>query len=298
MAKFLVVPDSSGGGGNTKSPSPAKTKQISPALRWGFVLNNYTEDDINSIVPKFQENCKIACFSKEICPTTGTPHLQGYLEFHKKKRPLSLQLTKRIHWGDKYGKPAVGTRQENIDYCEKWGEQELAWTHGFPKKVKIIDPTYEWEQEILKIIKEEPDDRTVHWYYGDGNIGKTSFCKYLGIKHGALITGGKASDMKHAICQFHESEGDYPTLLVMNIPKSYDKTYLNYDGIESCKDMLFRSGKYEGKSVIGNCPHLFVFANEEPDYSKMMGARWVVTNIGAGGKILPKYDEEDYGEFA
>lgn len=291
-----IVPDSSSEEGNTKSSSPVKKKQISPAKRWGFVLNNYTDDDISSIVPRLEEICKFGCFSKEV-GETGTPHLQGYVEFLQKCRPIGhSKLTTRIHWGDENGKPSKGSREANVDYCTKWGKQELDWKHGFPRQIKLIDPVYEWEQEILKIITTEPDDRTLHWYYGDGNIGKTSFCKYLVVKHNAIIVGGKAADMKNAIATYVNENGDYPELLIMNIPKSYDIQFCSYEGIESCKDMLFYSGKYEGKMVAGPCPHMLVFANETPDTTKMMADRWKIKHIGEGGKFIN--DEEDLGEIA
>ncbi len=50
----------------------------------------------------------------------GTPHLQGYVEFPTKVRPIGYKgFPKEIHWGDKDGKPARGTREENINYCSK-----------------------------------------------------------------------------------------------------------------------------------------------------------------------------------
>ena len=42
-----------------------------------FVLNNYTEEDVERLT-KFP--CRYIVFAKEIAPTTGTPHLQGYCE--------------------------------------------------------------------------------------------------------------------------------------------------------------------------------------------------------------------------
>ena len=72
----LGVPDSSGEGNNIELPKTPKTKQISPAKRWIFTLNNYTDQDIRSIVPVLKYKCKSVIFGKEVCPTTGTPHLQ------------------------------------------------------------------------------------------------------------------------------------------------------------------------------------------------------------------------------
>ena len=42
-------------GGNTSTPA---VSQIAPSKRWIMVLNNYTPNDIEELVPKFQEYCK------------------------------------------------------------------------------------------------------------------------------------------------------------------------------------------------------------------------------------------------
>lgn len=262
--------NSSKGKGNTK-PSP--TKQISPAKRWCFTLNNYTQSQIDEIVPKFQELCSVAGFSKEV-GEEGTPHLQGYVEWVKKCRPSSHGLPKQIHW-----EPANGNRASNHKYMTKDGP--LVFNKGFPKPVKLINPDYEWEQEILEIIKDEPDDRKIYWYWSrGGNKGKTSFCKYLTVKHGAIALSGKSADMKNGIVEYQKTTGTLPELVLIPIPKSFNTDYLNYEGIENVKDMYFFSGKYEGGQVCGNPPHLFVFANEPPEINKMSADRWEIVEIG------------------
>lgn len=263
-----------GGEGNTETSPP---RQISPAKRWLFVLNNYTQSDIDEIVPTLDMLCKVYGFSKEV-GESGTPHLQGYCEFINKVRPRSIGLSKRIHWGDKDGKPCKGSRQDNINYISK--DAPIAHSKGIPKSVKLIKPDYDWEQEVLELIKEEPHDRLIFWYWSkEGNKGKTSFCKYLSVKHGAIALSGKSSDMKNGVIQYKETNGLLPELILIPIPKSFNTDYLNYEGIEAIKDMYFYSGKYEGGMVCGNPPHLFVFANEPPDTSKMSGDRWVIRNI-------------------
>lgn len=104
-------------------------------------------------------------------------------------------------------------------------------------------------------------------------------CKYLAVKHGALILGGKAADIRNAILTYFKDNEYTPELVVVNIPRSFDQSYLNYEGLENIKDMCFYSGKYEGGMVVGNPPHLFIFANNGPDKTKMSLDRWKVTEI-------------------
>ena len=260
--------NSSGEEGNTKPPPK---KQISPAKRWCFTLNNYTDEDVSSIVPILEQRCDIVCIGKEI-GEQGTPHLQGYFELKTKNRPLSLGLSAKIHF-----EKCKGNRTANIEYCSK--DSELICSKGCPKPVKVINPDRDWEQEILNEIKNEPNDRTIFWYWGDGNIGKTSFCKYLTVKHSAIALGGKACDMRNGVIEYAKTNGRTPDLVLINIPRSFNSDYISYEGIENIKDMYFYSGKYEGGMVCGNPPHLFIFANEPPDRDRLSADRWVIRHI-------------------
>ena len=92
MAKKLV-PTGSGGVGNTKTTPP---KRISPSKHWCFTWNNYPEDWEKqlrgSMVPHISK-----IVMQEETGENGTPHIQGYVEFKKKIRPMQLIKIKAIH---------------------------------------------------------------------------------------------------------------------------------------------------------------------------------------------------------
>jgi len=261
--------NSSSEGGNTKPP---RVKQISPAINWCFTFNNYTEDDVSSIVPILDKSSSKLIIAKEV-GKKGTEHLQGYVKFKTKVRPKSLLDMNGIHW-----EKCKGNSAQNFEYCSKDGK--IIISKGFPKPIKIINPDYLWEQEILEIIKEEPDDRTIYWYWSEeGNVGKTAFCKYLTVKHDAIALSGKGADVRNGIVEYVKKNEETPGLVLFPIPRSYDTDYLSYESIENIKDMYFYSGKYEGGMVCGNAPHLFIFANCEPNFCKLSEDRWVVRKI-------------------
>lgn len=82
--------------------------------RFCFTLNNYTVSE-ESKIKKIK--CKFLQFGHEIAPTTGTPHLQGYIEF---KNDMTLQQVinyfniKRTHI-----EQCVGSASQNIVYTGK-----------------------------------------------------------------------------------------------------------------------------------------------------------------------------------
>lgn len=273
-------------GGNTKTPA----KRVSPAKKWCFVLNNWTDEEVGSISSKISLMCSKALVAKEI-GENGTPHLQGFIEFKTKQRPMSVFDNKRIHW-DK----ARGNLDQQWAYITKQTTPFISM--GFPKPVKLINPDYSWEQDIIKIIMTEPDDRHIYWYWSKGGcIGKTSFCKYLTMKHNAIALSGKASDMRNGVVEYHKANEKYPELILIPIPRSFKSEYLNYEGIENIKDMYFYSGKYEGGMVCGNCPHVFVFANEPPDKEKMSLDRWIITQIDDDDDSKAESNSEDLENF-
>ena len=263
------------GEGNTKPP----LKRMVPSKKWCFTYNNYPEDAVETLETIFSSLKCEYIFGEEV-GENGTPHLQGYVEAPHKIRPIEkFQLDKGIHW-----EKARGDRSENIKYCAKDGKCVYSRELKPAKPLKLLndEQLYDWQLEILEQIKEEPDDRTVHWYWSmEGNVGKTSFSKYLVAKHGATLIAGKANDVKNGIVTYvKENGGRTPELVVFPIPMSFDTmSYNMYEAIENIKDMFFYSGKYEGGSVCGNCPHVYIFANMPPDTTRLASDRWNIVNI-------------------
>lgn len=255
--------------GNTKLP-----RQIAPSKRWCFTLNNYTDDDVSNLVPVFQEYCSKYIVGKEV-GEQGTPHLQGFFEFKTKRRPINIFNNPKIHF-----EKTRGTDLDNVKYCSKEGSVILnVGMPKIPRPLMLINPDRPFQREILEKIKGIPCDRKIFWYYGDGGIGKTQFCKYLSAKHGAICLSGKGADVRNGVVEYLKNNGDTPDLVIFPIPRSYNTDYLSYEALENIKDMYFYSGKYEGGMINGNSPHLIVFANEPPQTEKLSSDRWEIYKI-------------------
>lgn len=277
------------GGGNTNSPpikkeisknsNKTEEKRPSGAKRWLFTWVNYPEDWMAQMAPVLDETLWIAGF--EICPDTKSPHIQGYVEFPNKVRPIGYKgCNKKVHWGDEHGKPCRAKRPWCVDYCTKDGDIVPGGTLKVPRKIKLPPMDKQWEKDIIEIVKTEPDDRTIYWYWSEeGNIGKTTFCKYLCLEHDACLLSGKGADVRNGAMTWKKDKGMYPDLCVFPIPRSFNSDYISYEAIENVKDALFYSGKYEGGTVCDACPHVFVFANFVPDMERMSNDRWNIVNI-------------------
>lgn len=93
-----------------------------PIHNWCFTLNNYCVEDL-----KFLETIDIEfiVYGKELCPTTKTPHLQGYVELKTKKRLSTL----KAQWGKSYHfEPRKGSQEAAFTYCLKDGDYIIRGT--------------------------------------------------------------------------------------------------------------------------------------------------------------------------
>jgi len=269
-------------GGVILDPPPVTTKRPNPALSWIFTWNNYPENWKDILVPGFQQNKWLTGYiaGEEIAPTTGTPHIQGYIEFHKdhKSRPMGL-LPKQVKWIT-----ARGSNEHNFNYCSKDGSFVHWGTCQPPKPPYSINIELRiWQQNIHQICEQDPDDRTIYWYWEpEGCKGKTTFQKWLFLNHkGVIVVSGKASDMKNGVIEYEEKHGDLPTIVIINIPRCQDTDHVSWQGIEEIKDMFFFSPKYHGGQVCGPNPHVFIFSNEAPPLYKLSEDRWKIRRIAS-----------------
>ncbi len=265
---------------SNSSRRSGNTRQISPAKYWVFTLNNYQDDDISSISSKCSNSGMVhrLIYQKEV-GESGTPHLQGYVEFINKKRPISVfGWNTTFHWEKRRG-----TAAEAIAYCSKLdsraGEPPFLFNIRLERPLMIITILRPWQASIVSLVEEEPNDRTIHWYWESvGNVGKTSLCRYICHHKGALILSGKGTDIFHGIVSYKEKESVWPDIIIIDIPRaSYE--YVSYAAIEKVKDGLFFSGKYESQMVLMNPPHIICFANQEPQVEKMSMDRWNIKEI-------------------
>lgn len=257
------------GEGNTnKSSSP------SPKSMFKFWCCTYFEDDnfiVNTFKDWIKKKSKYYIIGYETCPTTSKKHLQVFFEYNT-KRGISFDSLKR-QWPKTHFEPCKGNLESNLKYCSKEGEFETNI-----KTIKLITPDrfYPWQTELINIINNEPDDRIIHWYWdSNGNSGKTAIAKYICFHFKALCISGKSNDCKNAIVQYFNKNNEYPEIIILDIPRS-NLDFISYEAIESIKNGLFYSGKYEGGMVIMNPPHMICFANEEPNTPKLSIDRWCI----------------------
>ncbi|AXH76024.1 MAG: helicase [Violenivirus cotis] len=136
---------------------------------------------------------KYLCYGKEICPTTGRPHLQAYIYF---KNAKTFSAVKKILPTQNF-RSCNGTTEDNVKYCSKEGifkEFGERPSQGARNDIRqIIDKIQTGSYNMRDVVAEATSYQSVrmaevrlkyfepprnwkpeiHWYYGSSGTGKT-----------------------------------------------------------------------------------------------------------------------------
>lgn len=208
----------------------------------------------------------------------GTPHIQGVVYF---RNPVSFATVKQ--WNLRLHVERTRDIHRSVKYCtDPQKRRGRAFSRGFsvPKDDLDLleeDALYDWQRELLAELGGQPDRRTVIWYYDpQGGCGKTELCRYICAKYenALFLTSAAGKDLVHQIIK---AKND-PRIVIMNISRQAEGK-LSYASIESIKDGLVFSGKYEGGTRLFARPHIVIFSNWYPDIAALTPDRWDIREL-------------------
>lgn len=262
------------------NPVPANNnarRQRHRSRGWCFTLNNHTDRDVATIIDQATNTDARYIFQEEE-GEAGTPHLQGFIHFRNQVAFSTLkQWNNRIHW------ERTKDITSSVRYCSSVDKRRgRIWAEGYSyedRDLRIIpqEDLYDWQRSLLQELGGEPNMRSVVWYTDlQGGCGKTALCRYLvkNIPHTMFISTGSSKDICYQVIK---SKWD-PKIVVFNLPRTSESA-MSYSAIESLKDGLLFSGKYEGGVKLFPPPHVVVFANFLPDLSKLSADRWDIRTL-------------------
>jgi len=231
---------------------------------------------------------------------TGYLHFQGRGSLHHKKRTGELakiwhnELELKGHLS-----PTSNNGAKTFSYVQKadtrvdgpWSDKDYDAPRPVLRKVSRMESLYPWQQIMINLTKEY-DDRQIHVILDkEGNIGKSSFCKYMYThKLGQPVPPFTVyEDLIQFVMSMKESR-----LYLVDMPRAMKKEKLNqfYMGIESLKDGQLYDKRYKGSFKYIDEPNIIIFTNTMPDLTFLSRDRWKLWGVKKRDKMLYKLDRE------
>jgi len=235
-----------------------------------FTYNNYTDEILISIK---EWKCRYCIIGFEKAPTTGTPHIQGYVEWLSSKRfNTAHKLLPGGHW-----EAAKGTAEQNYIYCSKSGN---FWEQGERKEQgkrndleAMANSIIENKKIELSLIEEYPtqfiryhrgleklaglyltprtEKPTILWRWGLTGVGKTRF---VYDKHGIANVYVKDST------KWWDGYTQQKVILIDDFDGSWP-----YRDLLRLLDRYPYQGQIKGGYVHINSPHIYFTCEFPPD---------------------------------
>lgn len=184
----MLAPGGSSDLGNTTpgrrhrkgSSARSEAPRCNAAKRWCWTWNNPPADMAPTAPGILLEKISgtLYGYGLERAPTTGTVHLQGWVAFRDKCRPIEKTGWTGVHW-----EVMKGSVEQSIDYCSKEGEyytnRKPDWK---PDDVVADYPKMPWQEAVLaRLDAPQRNERRVH-VYGGQKCGKTRLAKHLVLR--------------------------------------------------------------------------------------------------------------------
>nr|UOF80454.1 rep protein [Cressdnaviricota sp.] len=195
----------------TPTPAPRRGRLSANPTRnqsrnWCFTTNNYTVLCMDKVEGLADEPCvKYVVYGRERAPTTGTPHLQGFIQFTGNKSFSTV--VDLLPFGSHVSK-AVRPAHEAADYCRKDGD----YFEAGPRPVKNAGARATAEKwSVAKAaakrgaLDEIDDDLFIKYYSTFKRIQKDYMAKPepLGTCCGLWIYGSTGSGKTHSVVTQH-----------------------------------------------------------------------------------------------
>ncbi len=224
-------------------------------------------------------------------------HFERTVRYHKKEDPEPYQLNCDIKANDieKRNKIQTSKSMRAITYddelCEllfkKPAAVKLFWENRKPPEIELEDyELYLWQKEVKRVMEQPVNKRTVFWVVDkQGNTGKTFMADYMEKHFNAqVLQNGKKDDMAYTL------EIDN-THVVLDIPMGVPAEQIQYVIMEGIKNGRVGSGKYESCVKRFKSPHLIIFSNQHPDYTKMAHDRWLIMDLDEHDIVFRTFEQ-------
>jgi hypothetical protein len=159
---------------------------------------------------------------------------------------------------------------------------------------------YPWQKYILSKLNSAFDPRRIYWIWDpSGSTGKSFFQKYLywtRQKEVLILPIASVKDVTYLRAQNPEA-----TIILCNFTRTFSRAEALreiYSSIESLKDGIFTSVKYQSKFVSTSHPHIVIFSNFLPHMHSMSIDRWEILRVTSQDKGYVRLEQAKWLELS
>lgn len=217
----------------------------------------------------------------DYCKKEG--NFEEYGTFPESAQGRRTDLDRLVEWVDEFTE-ANGRPPNSPDFAKHQPKGYIKYPRlvraanlrGPVRKLEFGEPN-EWQTELhRKLTQDEADDRTVDFYIDEeGGKGKTWFCRYMMTEYPddvQILGVGKKEDIAHML-------DENKSIFLFNVART-QMEFLSYPLLESLKDRMVLSGKYNSRMKTWTKKvHVVVLGNEMPNMDKMTADRYNIIEI-------------------
>lgn len=241
-------------------------------------------------------NCKRWCFQRERGADTGYEHFQCRISLRSKKR-LATMITwmsntmpgihvsptanATYYKGDEFYVMKEDTRIEG-----PWSDRTHVDISNLPTRLRATPNWRPWQQTVVSMIEQPPDDRTINVVVDtSGNNGKSFLTMWLMSRNLAerIPQQKDGRDIMRMImnCPIR-------TCYFIDLPRATPNKDSNalYTAIEEIKNGYCYDDRYRFERQIFEPPHIWVFSNQIPDSNLVSRDRWRLWSI-SNNNLVP-----------
>jgi len=282
--------------------------------RVAFTHSNYTEENWANYIAYIEKNCVFGVLAREIAPTTGTPHIQGFFNLRTQRKFSTLKNM----FGTAHFEKAKASDEKNLAYCTKsdckayvFGEPQFAGKRNDLDEVKTAIKVGKTKFQLMEEFSEtySAHHKFIDEYtqaFKNDSLEKEIIEIFRPWQQLLINELEKPADDRH-ILWIHDPEGgigktrlarwlvDHKNAFYTNGGRSIDITYsynhqpivifdyvresqdfVSYSTIEQLKNGILSSNKYNSCLKRFKSPHVVIFANFKPPEGKFSADRVIL----------------------
>lgn len=231
----------------------------------------------------FATHCKKYAYQLEQGKSTDYRHYQCRVSLKTKSRIDTLLASDFYIQGCNISITSTANRDNDFYVLKDDTRVDGPWTDKDKAPLRTVqkmddEGLFDWQQDLLDQVRGY-DDRKIHIVIDkDGNIGKSAFCKYMWMKHEAVVVPplSDAKDLMQYAMSF-----DAAKLYLIDMPRAMKKKKLYglYSGIEQLKNGMMYDLRYHGKFRYIDEPNIIVFTNAPPKMGYLSRDRWSLWTV-------------------